>query len=205
MGVNRTWTTNPVTLGYAKLSLLQERPNYRNTRTFRSISLRCARVVYANRLKVGCVTLKLHLSFVVLAVICLFLTAACRGGGAARVNDFLEMLPRDAEGIVYVNTARLYDDDDWRDQYRSLADGWDNDDFSSDYGIRLRDLSYIATAEVDSEDVVVLGGLEEAYKDDLRDDLNNQDYDEDEIRGVEVWVDTSESWEAFAFLPNGSV
>ena len=140
-------------------------------------------------------------------VLLCFILAACGGGGdgGGSVNDFMELLPRDAEGMVYVNTAQIMEDDDLRGLHREVAYEWASAEFSSDYGIRLRDTSYVAFAEVDNDNIYALGGLEVDDRDDLRDELDDYDYDEDEIRGVEVWVNTSAYLEAFAFLPNGSV
>ena len=134
----------------------------------------------------------------------LLLAAACGGGGGGdAVKDLLQILPRDADGMLYVDTRKVLDDDDLRGLRRAVESAWDDTEFSSDYGIYLRDLSYVAFAEIDSADLFVLGGLGDP--DDLRDELDDQGYDEDEIRDVEVWVDTGEYWEALAFLPNGSV
>ncbi len=144
---------------------------------------------------------------VIMTMLCALLITSCVGGGGGgggdAVNDLLKMLPRDAEGALYVNTARLDDDDNLSDLRQDVADEWDDTNFYSNCGVRLRDLRSIAFGEVNGDDVFILGELEDL--DDLRDELDDQDYDEDEIRGVEVWLDTSEFWEAFAFLPNGSV
>lgn len=119
----------------------------------------------------------------------LLLASACGGGGGGgSVDDFLQILPPDAERMSYVNTREVLGDDDLRFLRRAVENAWDDTDFTSGYGIRLRDLSYVAFAEIDSDGLFVLGGLDEL--DDLRDELDDQDYNDDEIGDIEVWVDT---------------
>ena len=134
--------------------------------------------------------MKLQPYFVILAVTCLFV-AACRGGGSTHLNDFLEMLPRDTEEMLYVNMARLLEDDDLIEP-QGIAKEWDT--------------SFYAVAQVNGNDIMALGEQDDEERDTLKDDLTDAAYDE--VSGVEVWVDTSESWpawEALAFLPNGLV
>ena len=149
--------------------------------------------------------MKLKVLVVYLAALGTVFAAACGGGvgGGDAVDDFLKMLPGDAEGMIYVNVPQLLDDDEL-DSFRwAVYDELDDADFLSDYGVLFSDLAYIAFAEIDIDDIYFLGGLDAPES--LMDELDEQGYDEGEIRGVEVWVDTSRYWEAFAFLPNGSV
>ena len=113
----------------------------------------------------------------------------------------LRLLPRDAEGALYVDVPTLYDDDDLRPIRRDAEDEWESTGFEDDFDIELEDLTYVVYGETDGYDLFLLGGLE--YLDDLRDELDDLDYDDDEIRDVEVWIDTSQSWEAVAFLDGG--
>ena len=124
------------------------------------------------------------------------------GGGSAEnfiEDNFIKMLSGDAEGVLYVDVAALEDDADLGDLRRSMESDWDFDS----YDIDLRGLDYMAYAEEDGGGhVYLLGGADGR---DLRDELDDRDYDDDEIDGVEVWVDSSSTWEAFAFLPGGAV
>ncbi len=121
------------------------------------------------------------------------------GGGGGSAEDFIKMLSGDAEGVLYVDVAAIEDDDDLSDLRRSVESDWDFDS----YDIDLRGLDYMAYAEEDGGgDVYLLGGADDR---DLRDELDDRGYDDDEIDGVEVWVDSSSTWEAFAFLPGGAV
>ncbi len=147
--------------------------------------------------------MKLKLVVATLAVLGALLGAACGGGGGSSEADaFLKMLPGDARGMLYVNMAQLQEDGDLR-YFRRMVEGQLDDGFSSDYGINPGDVTYIAFAEVDDYDIYVFGGPED--REALRGELRDQGYEEEEIRGIEVWVHASKYWEAFAFLPNGSV
>ncbi|MCY4624660.1 MAG: hypothetical protein OXC99_06655 [Chloroflexi bacterium] len=137
------------------------------------------------------------------ALLLLALAACGGGGGSGAVEDMLRLLPRDAEGAVYADVAALYDDDDLRPIRRDAEGEWDDTGFEDDFDIELEDLTYLVYGETDGDDLFLLGGLEDL--DDLRDELDDQDYDDDEIRGIEVWIDTSRSWEAVAFLDGGRV
>lgn len=146
---------------------------------------------------------RLELIVFTLAMLGALLGSACGGGGRAGEADaFLKVLPNDARGMLYVNMTRLQGDDDLR-YFRQMIEGRLDDDFSSNYGISPGDVTYIAFAEVGSYDVYVFGGLDD--REALRGELRDQGYEEEEIRGIEVWLHTLEYWEAFAFLPNGSV
>lgn len=138
------------------------------------------------------------------AALALLLTTACGGGGGSgAVEDMLRLLPRDAEGAMYVDVPTLYDDDDLRPIRRDAESEWEDTDLEDDFDIELEDLTYVVFGETDGDDLFLLGGLEDL--DDLRDELDDQDYDDDDIRDIEVWIDTSRLWEAFAFLDGGRV
>ncbi len=111
----------------------------------------------------------------------------------------MRMLSDDAAGVLYLNVAAIEDDDDLSDLRRSVESDWDFDA----YDVDPRDLDFMAYSEEDGGgDVYLLGGADDR---DLRDELDDRGYDDDEIDGVEVWVDSSSTWEAFAFLPGGAV
>ena len=146
---------------------------------------------------------RLKLIALTLAMLSALLGAACGGGGGSGEADaFLKMLPDDARGALYVNMAQVWEDGDLV-HFRLMIEDQMDGDFSSDYGIRVRDVGYIAFAEVDDYDIYVFGGLDD--REALRDKLQAQGYEEKGIRGVEVWTRASKSREAFAFLPDGSV
>lgn len=132
----------------------------------------------------------------------LLLLPAC-GGGSGAVEDMLRLLLRDAEGAIYADVSALYDDNDLRPIRRDAEGEWDDTGFEDDFDIDLDDLTYLVYGETDGNDLFLLGGLEDL--DDLRDELDALDYDDDEIRDIEVWIDTSQSWEAVAFLDGGQV
>ena len=139
----------------------------------------------------------------VCALALLLLIAPACGGGSGAIEDMLRLLPRDAEGAIYADVAALYDDGDLRPIRRDAEDEWEDTGFEDAFDIELEDLTYLVYGETDGDDLFLLGGLEDL--DDLRDELDDQDYDDDEIRDIEVWIDTSRSWEAVAFLDGGQV
>jgi hypothetical protein len=137
-----------------------------------------------------------------LAVLLLLLLPAC-GGGSGSLDDMLRLLPDDADGAVFIDVNALYDDDDLRSLRRDAEDRWDSTDMEDEFDIDLEDLSYVVYGKTEGDDLFLLGGIEDL--DDLRDELDDLDYDEDEIRDTEVWIDTSRQWEAVAFLDGGVV
>ena len=125
------------------------------------------------------------------------------GGGSGAIEDMLRLLPRDAEGVLHLDVAALYDDDDLRLLWRDAEGEWEGTDFEDDFNIELEDFSAVVFGETDGYDLFLLIGLEDL--DDLRDELDDLDYDEDEIQDVKAWIDTSQSWEALAFLDGDRV
>ena len=124
-------------------------------------------------------------------------------GGSGAIVDMMHLLPREAAGVVYVDVAALYDDDDLRPLQVGAKGEWENAGFEDAFGIELENLTEVVFSETDGYSVFLLVGLEDLV--DLRDELDDLDYDEDEIEGVEVWIDTSRSWEALAFLDGDRV
>lgn len=123
--------------------------------------------------------------------------AACGGGGGP--EEFMRMLSDDITRVVYSDIAAIRDDGDLRQLRRAMESAWP---FEA-YYIDLRDLDYVATSVEGSDPILFLGGLGDL--DGLRDELDDLDYDDDEYRDVEIWVNGSSQWEAFAFLPGGNV
>ncbi len=120
------------------------------------------------------------------------------------INDTLRLLPRDTTIVLYIDLAALYYDEDLRPIRRDAENEWENlADFEDNFNVRLQDLKNLVDADIEGWNLFVLGGLE--HLDGLRDELDDLDYDEDEIRGVEVWLDGAADWEALAFLPGGVV
>ncbi len=133
----------------------------------------------------------------------LLAAVACLGGGGSGAErgaeDLMQMLSGDAESVAYLDVAALEDDDDFSNLRRSVESDWDFDS----YDIDLWDLDYMALAVEDGGgDVFLLAGADDR---DLRDELDDRGYDDDEVDGVEVWTDSSSTWVAFAFLSGGDV
>ncbi len=149
---------------------------------------------------------RLHSTLALAISLTLFLLVfpACGGGGGSgAIGDMMRLLPRDAEGVVYIDVAALFDDDDLRPLQIGAEGEWGNAGFVDAFGIELEDLTEVVFSETDGYSVFLLVGLEDLV--DLRDELDDLDYDEDEIEDVEVWIDTSKPWEALAFLDGDRV
>ncbi len=145
--------------------------------------------------------MKLRMLFVFLAMPVLLLASACGDGADGEVEDFLKMLPSDAEGMRFVNMAELQEDGALRSFRSLIVDRWDGI-FAPGYGIRPAGATYIAFSRVGRDRAFALGGL--GGGETLRGVLQ-EGYEEKEIHGVEVWRRGSGYWQAFAFLPNGTV
>ena len=122
------------------------------------------------------------------------------GGGSGAANDMLKMLPDDSQGMGYMDTAEIFGDDDLRDVQRTLESSWSSiSGLENDFDLDIDDLALVAFGYADGGGrIFLLGGIEDL--DDLRDELDDRDYDDDEIEGEEVWINEDEPWEAFAFL-----
>ena len=129
----------------------------------------------------------------------LVLAVACGGGGGGSSGDLLKLLPPDdTDSVAYVDIPGAVKAlEDHRRLRNDLEDEWDRQDFAEDLDIDVRDLDYVAYADTDDGYVVMFGGVDE---EDLRDALDDEDYDDDEIRDVEAWLNPSRRWEAFAFV-----
>lgn len=134
-----------------------------------------------------------------LALVLLLAVACGGGGGGGSAGDLLKLLPPDdTDSVTYVDIPGVIEAlDDHRRLRSDLEDEWDRQDFAEDLDIDVRDLDYVAYADTDDGYVVMLGGVDE---EDLRDALDDEDYDDDEIRDVEAWLNPSRRWEAFAFV-----
>lgn len=141
------------------------------------------------------------------AAAALFLTllTACSGGSgdAGSVDELLHLLPPQAESALYLDTGALHDDGDLRDLLREAEVQWDDSYLEDALRIYLDDLSYVSIGVTAGANVFLLGGLDSL--DALREELGDLGYDDHEIRGVEAWVNSSNLFEAFAFLPDDTI
>jgi hypothetical protein len=119
--------------------------------------------------------------------------------GRRLLGDLLKLLPPgDVDTVTHVDIPGVIKAlDDHRGLRNELEDEWDDQDFADDLDIDVRDLDYVAYADTDDGYVVLLGGVD---MEDLRDALDDEDYNDDEIKDVEVWVNASRRWEALAFV-----
>ncbi len=141
-----------------------------------------------------------HRSLVILLACVSLVVLGCRVPTAANaLEDMLRILPGDTRSVVFVDVNAIYDDD-FRPLLEDVEDSW-NEYLEDDFDIELTNLTYFAVGG----DLFLLGGLGRDDLDNLRSELAFMGYDDDELRDVEVWIDTSESWEAVAFLDGSRV
>ena len=149
-----------------------------------------------------------HRSLAILLACVSLVILGCRAPTAANaLEDMLRILPADA-GVTYVDVDTIYNDDDLRHLFEDIEDDWD-EYLEDDFDIELANLAYVAVGFAVGENggglFLLGGGLGGDDLDNLRSELAFMGYDDDELRDVEVWIDTSESWEAVAFLDGNRV
>ena len=122
-------------------------------------------------------------------------------GGTTPSRDalLLKLLPEESYGVVYIDAATLFADDDLRDIQRIVENNWDDFvDLRVLFDLDIEELDYVAVGDAESGNMVLVAGIDDL--DGLRDDLDRFDYDDDEIEGEEVWVSDEEYWNAVAIL-----
>jgi hypothetical protein len=93
-------------------------------------------------------------------------------------------LPKDTSYFGFNNIKAVRGDDDLEDLYKSWKDGVE--DMLDKYGIDTDDVD----SDVEGEGARIFSGKFDL--DDVRDELDDMDYDDDEYKGVEVWKSDTE-------------
>jgi hypothetical protein len=106
------------------------------------------------------------------------------GGGSAK--EVAKILSEDAGGLMYLDIQTIRVDKDLEDLYEELEDEFKDFDIRVEYGsvcpIDIDDVNYI----VEAGRIEIVGGKFDL--EDIRDELDNRDFDEDDYKGVELWI-----------------
>jgi TATA-box binding protein (TBP) (component of TFIID and TFIIIB) len=96
-----------------------------------------------------------------------------------------EMVPEDAGLFAHYNIQTMRDDKDLDDAYESIEERFDEID---DFGIDIEDTNYM----VDAGSIMILRGKFDL--EDVRDELDDANFDKDDYKDVELWLDESEAF-----------
>jgi len=100
------------------------------------------------------------------------------GGGSAR--DIAKMTPEGASSFTHFNLQTIRDDKDLDDIYEAIESEFD--ELEDELGVDIDDINYIAEAD----GTTIIGGKFDLK--DVRDELDDRDFDKDEYKGVEFWT-----------------
>ena len=123
------------------------------------------------------------------------LTAGCGGGASSIIKEIMQLLPDDTDYLMYADIASLRSDRDFEDQYDDLESMFEYD--LDMIGLDASDVDSVTFAVSDDyycEWTFITGDFD---LDDFRDALEDDYYDEDEYRGVEIW---SDGYDAYALI-----
>ena len=126
------------------------------------------------------------------------LIAGCGQGAGGAIKGMMKVLPDDIEYFTYFDVKSMRTDRDLRDLYDELKYEMDADSMDDETGLYFSDADAIvgAISEDYDEWVIITGDFD---FDDFRDAMEDNGYDEDEYRGVEVW---SDGYDAYALINN---
>lgn len=138
---------------------------------------------------------------VVLVVLSLIVAAGCSsdgggGGTTASAVGTMKQLPKGGDGFAFADLEGMQTKEQLKDLYDSYSDRLNEEyDTEEELGASLDEVTGVAT---NGEVVLVKGTFQ---LDDIRDNLEDQDYDKDEYKDVETWESTDEGDEtAVAFI-----
>lgn len=135
-------------------------------------------------IKKVCVVISVLLLVALLAA---SLGLGCDGGGGLSPTAVAKMLPKKTDSFEYLNVQKLRADRDLDELYDEWRDDYEYSDVEYETGVRHSEVTYWIEADCPEDYLYILGGkfdLEE-----IRDELEDNYYEEDEYRGVEVWDD----------------
>lgn len=116
----------------------------------------------------------------VFAITVVIASLGCIESGGS-VKDIAKMTPEGANSLIYSDLQTMRDDRDLRDIYKNMKKS-ELDELEDELGIDFDDVNYIAEAG----DITIIGGKFDLK--DLRDELDDMDFDKDEYKGVEFWI-----------------
>ena len=116
---------------------------------------------------------------VVIAVV--IASLGCIGGGGS-AKDIAKITPEGAGSLTYVDIQTMRDDRDLRDIYKDMKKSGTSEIDELGIDIDIDDINYIAEAG----GITIIGGKFDLK--DVRDELDDRDFDKDDYKGVEFWT-----------------
>ena len=116
---------------------------------------------------------------VVIAVVIASLGCIGDGGSA---KDIAKITPEGAGSLTYVDIQTMRDDRDLRDIYKDMKKSGTSEIDELGIDIDIDDINYIAEAG----GITIIGGKFDLK--DVRDELDDRDFDKDDYKGVEFWT-----------------
>ena len=124
------------------------------------------------------------LALFVSALLAMALGAACEDGiGGGPSGDPLGLVPDDAYSVAVVDVEQILQGDAPDDLVEEIEDGWE--DALDDMGVDIDDVSTMVIARGSEGTTIVLDG--EFDFEQVRDELDDADYDDRDYRGYEMW------------------
>ena len=122
----------------------------------------------------------------VFAIAVVIASLGCLDGGNS-AKDMAKMVPEDASTFGHSDVQTMRDDKDLEEIYEKMAEG-SRDDWDA-LGLDLDDINHMAVVSGeegggDYELVILKGNFD---LEDVRDELDDADFDEDEYKGIEIW------------------
>jgi hypothetical protein len=120
----------------------------------------------------------------VFTIVVVIASLGCLDGGSS-AKDMAKMIPEDASAFAHYNLETMRDDKDLDDVYESIEERFDEID---DFGIDIEDTNY----RVDAGSITIFRGKFDL--EDVRDELDDANFDKDDYKDVELWLDESEAF-----------
>ena len=115
----------------------------------------------------------------VLVIVVVIASLGCIGGGGS-AKDIAKITPEGAGSLMHVNLQIIRDDRDLRDIYKDIKKSEISE--ADELGIDIDDINYMAEAG----GITIISGRFDLK--DVRDELDDRDFDKDDYKGVEFWT-----------------
>ena len=124
-----------------------------------------------------------------LLVVILFsalLLTGCGGGGSfTSLAGLAKMAPQDSGTILFIDVKKIKADKDLGKLYDEMKDGFEDEITAGGSDMDFDDIHYMGMTQVNYREVIWVNG--DLDLDELRNELEEDDYDKDDYRGVEIW------------------
>jgi hypothetical protein len=105
--------------------------------------------------------------------------------GSSSAKDMAKMIPEDASRFGHFDFQTMRDDKDLEESYEKMTESRDDLDA---LGLDMDDINHMAAGREEGEGDYGLSILKGNFDlEDVRDELDDADWDEDEYKGVEFW------------------